>query len=248
MTDLHDDWWASLNHGGLLIAPTKIPMHFGDAPLPLSHARADRLRRDVVRMLDDDTYMGDFLDQVFESLLELPAQEWLKASDVGPEWSHAAVTGELVRPRRVWRGPNGEALALFATDGKWGRGAPRIGVGKGRRALSRVIEWLRNADREVAVLTNGRQIRLIHAGADHDAFCEWDIELWFDEGAPGPQVTALRRLLGRAALLAPDAGRRSRLLRRVSTSLRQLSREFTEQHLPRAGRDSRARPAPRLAG
>ncbi len=42
------------------------------------------------------------------------------------------------------------------------------------------------------------------------------------------------------------AGRKQQ--RRVSTSLRQLSREFTEQHLPRADRDPRARPAPRLAG
>lgn len=220
MTDLHDDWWASLNHGGLLIAPAKIPAHFADAPPALSHARADRLRRDVVRMLDDDAYMGGFLDQVFESLLELPAPEWLKASDVGAEWSHAAVTGEAVRPRRVWRGPNGEVLPLFATDGKWGRGAPRIGVGKGRRAVSRVIEWLRNAHREIAVLTNGRQIRLIHAGADYDAFCEWDIELWFDEGAPGPQVTALRRLLGRPALLAPTTDARSPLLSAIHESRR----------------------------
>ncbi|MFO0686899.1 MAG: DNA methyltransferase [Sandaracinus sp.] len=220
MTAPHDDWWASLNHGGLLIAPAKIPTHFPDAPPPLPHWRADRLRRDVVRMLDDESYMGGFLDQVFESLLELPTTEWLKAADVGAEWSHAAVTGEAVRPRRVWRGPNGEALPLFATDGKWGRGAPRIGVGKGRRAVSRVIEWLRNAGREVAVLTNGRQIRLIHAGADYDAFCEWDIELWFDEGAPGPQVTALRRLLGRPALLAPTKDARSSLLEAIHESRR----------------------------
>ncbi|MCZ7682473.1 MAG: SWF/SNF helicase family protein [Sandaracinaceae bacterium] len=220
MTDLHDDWWASLNHGGLLIAPGEDPGALRRRPAPTLARAPDRLRRDVVRMLDDDAYMGGFLDQVFESLLELPAPEWLKASDVGAEWSHAAVTGEAVRPRRVWRGPNGEVLPLFATDGKWGRGAPRIGVGKGRRAVSRVIEWLRNAHIEIAVLTNGRRIRLIHAAADYDAFCEWDIELWFDEGAPGPQVTALRRLLGRPALLAPTADARSPLLQAIHESRR----------------------------
>lgn len=37
-------------------------------------------------------------------------------------------------------------------------------------------------------------------------------------------------------------------LRRVSTSLRQRSREFTEQHLPRADSAPRSRPAPQLAG
>jgi hypothetical protein len=81
-----------------------------------------------------------------------------------------------------------------------GRVKVELGIGRGKRAVSRVIEWLRKADQKVAWLTNGYQWRLIHAGADYDAWCEWDINLWFEEGRPGPQVTALRLLLGEASL------------------------------------------------
>ena len=37
--------------------------------------------------------------------------------------------------------------------------------------------------------------RPLFAGLDYDAWCEWDLELWFDQGELSPQVTALRTLL-----------------------------------------------------
>ncbi len=94
----------------------------------------------------------------------------------------------------------------------------RLGIGRGKRAVSRVIEWLRKADQPIALLTNGYQWRLIHAGADYDAWCEWDIALWFEEGRPGPQVTALRLLLGEASVRPPQAGRPSPLLAAIQSS------------------------------
>jgi hypothetical protein len=69
-----------------------------------------------------------------------------------------------------------------------------------------VIEWLRRKQQKVALLTNGRQWRLIHAGADYDAWCEWDTDAWFVAGETGPQVEALRLLLGRGALAVPAPG------------------------------------------
>jgi hypothetical protein len=69
--------------------------------------------------------------------------------------------------------------------------------------VARVVEWLRRKQQKVALLTNGHQWRLIHAGADYDAWCEWDTDAWFLAGAPGPQIEALRLLLGREALTAP---------------------------------------------
>jgi hypothetical protein len=202
---MHDDWWVSLNHGGLLIAPNRLPEYFG-APLPpLRRDQSERLRRELVRMRDDDTHLPDFLNYLFEQLLGLDSGSWLKGSEVTSSFARNSITGESVRPRRVWYGPHGVRLPVFLSDGGWGRGVARIGVGRGRRAVSRVLEWMRNADHKLALLSNGRQLRLIHAGADYDAFCEWDIELWFDEGSPTAQVTALRRLLGRAALTPPSA-------------------------------------------
>ena len=44
---------------------------------------------------------------------------------------------------------------------------------------------------------------MIYAGIDHDAFSEWDTQLWFAEGEPGLQVDALRHLIAPAAWKAP---------------------------------------------
>src|SRR5690606_19532512 len=55
-----------------------------------------------------------------------------------------------------------------------------------------------------------------HAGADYDAWCEWDIELWFDEGQPSAQTAIWRTLLNRNTLLAPVG--QSVLLNAISTS------------------------------
>ena len=52
----------------------------------------------------------------------------------------------------------------------------------------------------LAVLSNGHQVRILWAGADTSAWCESDSALWLVEGAPGPQLDALRLLLSPAAL------------------------------------------------
>jgi hypothetical protein len=92
-------------------------------------------------------------------------------------------------------------LPVFVADGQEAGGkVARLGIGRGKRSVSRVVEWLRKANQKIALLTNGYQWRLIHAGADYDAWCEWDVTFWFEEGKPGSQVTALRLLLGQQAL------------------------------------------------
>ena len=199
--DITPGWWSSLKHGGLLIAPSRLQVYVDQELEPLPDRTVTELRRGVVGMLSTRSgNLGELLDTVLEEVLGLERAHWAKATDVGAEWSHRAITRETIKPRRIWKEPGGGVLPVFAAD------TLRVGVGRGRRAVSRVIEWLRKADLKVAVLTNGRQWRLIHAGADYDAWCEWDAELWFQEGELGPQVAALRRLLGGNSLreLEPD--------------------------------------------
>ena len=78
---------------------------------------------------------------------------------------------------------------MFLDEGR------RLGVGRGRRVVSRVLGWLRAGGDHLALVTNGRQWRLEFAGLDYEAWCEWDIDLWFEEGELSPQVSALRTLL-----------------------------------------------------
>jgi hypothetical protein len=203
---LHEDWWISLKHGGLLIAPSKLMEFFVPATLaPLSRYVEDKLRRDVTRLQDgDESQISTLLDTVLEDVLGLSKDFWQKGSSVERDWVRQAITRELIKPRRVWQDDRGAVLPVFVADAQdMGGKVARLGIGRGKRAVSRVIEWLRKADQKIALLTNGYQWRLINAGADYDAWCEWDINFWFEEGQPGPQVTALRLLLGQQSI-RPD--------------------------------------------
>ncbi len=215
MSQAYEQWWASLRHGGLLIAPSRLDEVAEQEPPRLSQHLQDRLRRELSAFVDaPKEQLGSLLDTVLEDILGLAPEQWLKASAVPASWSKPLVTGDNEKPRRVWLGPHSAALPVFTTQ------EPRINVGRGRRAAARVVEWLRRTNQKIAVLTNGRQWRLIHAGPDYEAWCEWDTDLWFEQGEPGPQLLALRLLLGAAALSPDKAGVPSPLLRAISETRR----------------------------
>lgn len=180
-------WWAALNHGGLLISPSRLSEFFTEDIKPLNRFYEDQLRREVSLVRSGEVgEISSLLDTVLESVLGLYRDFWQKASQVDSSWSIRSMTGDIIKPRRLWQEPNGGTLSVF-TDVT----VKRLGIGKGRRSVSRVVEWLRKSGQKIALLTNGRQWRLIHAGSDYSAWCEWDIDLWFEEGKPSLQVTAL---------------------------------------------------------
>lgn len=225
-------WWAALKHGGLLVAPSRLGEFFVPQLDPLSSWVEERLRRDVTQCLEGETAsLGTLLDTVLEQVLGL--EGWIKGSQVGREWGRQVITREWVKPRRVWQHAGGTVLPVFVAEDLESGGCDksplartRLGVGRGKRAVSRVIEWLRRANLPIGVLTNGIQWRLIHAGSDYDAWCEWDINLWFEEGTAGIQVLALRLLLGRQALVA-EPGTPCTLLAAIQAS-RQGEAELSE--------------------
>ncbi|MCT7973670.1 Eco57I restriction-modification methylase domain-containing protein [Laspinema olomoucense] len=218
-TDENYQWWSALKHGGLLVAPSKLPEFFDSRLSALPGYVEDRLRRDVTQCDPSDRDRFNRLcDTVLEDVLSLPKTQWIKALD--SSWSQRAITGEAIKPKRVWVHPQGMVLPLFEAE------ASRLGIGKGRREASRVLEWLRKADYKIALLTNGRQWRLMYAGVDYDAWCEWDIDLWFEEGKPGLQVTALRLLLGREALEPPQPNTPCPLIQAIQAS-RQVQAELS---------------------
>lgn len=220
------NWWASLRHGGLLIAPSRLVEYFPAEPKPLPPYSVEQIRRALTR-LEAQTREADreFLDLVLEHICGL-AVRWEKGTQVDKQWSHQALTGESVKPRRVWYGAHDAKLPVFVTDDT------RLGIGRGRRMVSRVVEWLRNTGLKLALLTNIRQFRLIHAGLDYEAFAEWDTDLWFEEGQAGPQITALQLLLSPEVLQPQEPNTVSPLLAAIQASRRgqaELSAELGER-------------------
>src|SRR4051794_31010925 len=203
-------WWGSLRHGGLLISPSRLALVRKGAPPSMDEPTARRLRADLTRLsTDSQEARKDFLDTVFQKVCGLGADdsaEWRKGNEVPATWSRRGAAGDTLKPRRIWLGPGGGALPVFVDDEK------RLGVGRGRRMVSRVLEWLRASDVKIAVLTNHTQFRIVYAGADYDAWAEWDTALWFEEGQPGPQVHALRWLLAPETLTPSQPDGRPPLL------------------------------------
>lgn len=214
---LYIEAWAALNHGGLLISTAKLAEHFPASLPALPYWQAEKLRRALTAFDGSNESLGPLLDFILQDFTGLPAEEWQKAQGVESRWAIRSFTGVQIKPRRLWLGPNGETLPVFVPeDGASRQFAGRLGVGRSRQLLSRVVEWLRRKQEPLALVTNGRQWRMVHAGQDYDAWCEWDIDLWFEEGQPAVQTLAWRSLLNREVLLAPTG--QSLLLTAISES------------------------------
>ena len=222
-------WWSALKHGGLLIAPAKLSEFFPEGEIEdLPRYLEELLRKGIINFNESDrsnlsTSLNRLCDTVLEGILELKKEWWTKHNIIDSSWKQKSMTGEMLKPQRLYSPPGGVHFAVFIDSE-----TTKLGIGRGKRAVSRVLEWLRKADQKLGLITNGRQWRLIYAGLDYDAWCEWDTDLWFEEGKPGLQVVALRQLLGRSALVRPpETGERtSRLLQAVEAS-RQAQAELS---------------------
>lgn len=190
-TSLGPNWWTSLTHGGLLIAPAMVEKAFSADLEPLPTWRAEALRRALTRRAE--TGVRTLLDTVFTQVLGYDSARWNR-NPPAEQWSRRLITGDTERPDRLYIGGDGAQGGLvfpIFTE----KPDIRIGYHRGRRAVARVVEWLRKSDLKVALLATEQQWRLIYAGSDFEAWCEWNLDLWFEAGQPALQVEALRRLL-----------------------------------------------------
>lgn len=198
MSALHDAWTA-LRHSGNLLSPAAL-----DAlPEPESprYGLADRLRAALVA-LDPDRPTGDALSTLLDVVLEDAAGlrvGWRKGNALGASDAEKLLDGTALRPRRLWTGPKGETLFVFTAA------APRLGVGKGRRPVAQVLEFLRRRKVPLALLTNGVQWRLLWSDADASAWAEWDADRLLDADQLTDELHVLRRLLSWPALTRGEA-------------------------------------------
>ena len=54
---------------------------------------------------------------------------------------------------------------------------------------------MRNFKIKLAILTNGKQWRIIYAGMDNEAFSEWDIDQWLIGGQASPELNGFVALM-----------------------------------------------------
>ena len=208
--------WERLRHGGLLFDGTRLEQLSQFVPSALDGYTEGQLRQRANAILDGSGDQARFVAFVLEGVCGLNGStgNWTRGGSVAPAWGRRAITGETVKPRHLWKGRRGALLPVFVDGGT------RLGIGRGRRLVSQVLGWLRAGNDHLALLTNGRQWRLLFAGLDYDAWCEWDLELWFDEGELAPQVAALRTLLNPELWTPESKGAPSRLLQAIRDTRR----------------------------
>ncbi|MFZ4629148.1 MAG: Eco57I restriction-modification methylase domain-containing protein, partial [Blastocatellia bacterium] len=206
--------WDRLRHDGLLLDAPRLQGVARLAPPALAPYHAEELRRQASALLAGETDTSGFVTFVLERVCGFVAGSgtWRRGPGVGTEWSRRTPTGETVKPRHLWQGPHGAILPVFLDSEK------QVGIGRGRRTASQVVQWLRAGNERLGLVTNGRQWRLVFAGLDFAAFCEWDVDLWFEEGELSPQVEALRTLLSPQALTPAADGQTAPLLAAVLDS------------------------------
>ena len=209
--------WDQLRHTGLLLDGSRLRSLVGYVPDALDEHVERRLRQraaatlgglgDPGRMSAKSRFVSFVLEEVCG--FDGTSGSWRRGSQVPRAYGRRAVTGETVKPRHLWSSAYGASLPVFIDDAK------RIGIGRGRRIVSQVLGWLRAGSEHLALVTNGQQWRLVFAGLDFDASCEWDSDLWFEEGEVAPQITALRTLLCPKIWTAEEEGAASPLLQAI---------------------------------
>ncbi|TRZ92048.1 hypothetical protein D4R89_01890 [bacterium] len=209
--------WDSIRHGGLLLEPQRVARIAEYFPLPLSPQLEQELRRQASGILEgspDSADISEFVSFVLKRICGFSDETgtWQRGPQIGSDWTRRAVTGEAVKPRQLWRGREAGTMPVFIDS------ELRLGQGRGRRAVSQIHQWLRSGTERLALLTNGRQWRLVFAGLDFDAWCEWDIDLWFEQGVLSPQVVALRTLFSPALWIPPSKDAVAPLLQAVLDS------------------------------
>ncbi len=211
-------WWSALRHQGLLLSPARLAELFPESAPALDPVVANRLRGDVLRVAEggeNGAAANALLDTVLHDVAGLRDEgeaRWKRGNEIETRLGLRSIAGDTVKPRRIWVGPHETALPVFIDD------EPRLGVGRGRRAYSRVLEWCRGMGHPLALLTNARQFRLIYAAPEHDAWAQWDTSIWFEAGQPAAQVEALRHLLAPRLLLSPRPGESAPLIEAIRRS------------------------------
>lgn len=207
-------WWDGLRHGGLLLDTPRLRTLITERPADLYDFQQRELRKRINNLQNGAADVSGFVAYVLESVCAFAGSSgrWLRGSGVPAEWSRRGIAGDNIKPRHLWKGANDGVLPIFIDREK------RVGIGRGKRATSSALQWLRAGPEQLAIVTNGQQWRLIFAGLDFDAWCEWDVELWFEEGEPSGQVTGLRSLMSPALWTPPDTDTPAALLRAILDS------------------------------
>ncbi len=224
------DWWNDLRHNGVLISAQVLGEYFTELMIP--DPWRYRALRDSYNTFDTWLKTGNisggqkdalykWCDIVFENLLGYKSERFLKGNNIPASYSHTAMTGDNLKPNRILFDSATRETPLCAISieppVKGRQGYRMLGVGKGRTSYSKLLEYLRLSNIKLGILTNGIQIRLVYASADHETWVEWDVRSWFEDEQLRQQLHGFLTLLSEYGTQSRD-GATFPLLQAIETS------------------------------
>lgn len=190
-------WWTELTHGGIFISNPVLNESFEEKQIETWHWKYKRLRDNYNSFLSKESVykrgshpVHAWITHLFEDFLGHDSNHWLKGQNIPQRFSILSKTGMLIKPRRVLTDDIGEAILLLQRDD-----SQRLGMHKGRRSYAQFVDLLRKSNVSLGILINGHQIRLVYAGLDHDAWVQFQVDAWFDEGETRHQLNGFLTLL-----------------------------------------------------
>ena len=211
-TNTVDNWWNSLRHEGLLLDMARLgEICDEEAALLPRPGLVENIRLKWLAQDGSREKSREFIALVLENVCGYLGENFTALKSSFPvEWTCRGLSRESIRPDWLYASKNQPILPVFIDNEAY----RHLGVGRGRNLYAKVLRWLRHCKLNLALLTNGRQWRIVYAGMDHDAFAEWETEQWFVGGG------ASAELCGFLALLDPELwlGCPSRLLLAVQAS------------------------------
>ncbi len=211
----HLKWWNSIRHGGLFLDTQRLNELVKERLPEIPAYQQKTLRWESTRFTDNpDSTRSKFISFTLESICkyDIINGKWYRGSNIGTDWSRPGLTGEPIRPNHLWIGKSGGCVPVFIDSNK------KLGIGRGKRIISRTLQWLRKGKEQIAVVTNGFQWRIVFAGLDYEAFCEWDIEQWFAEGDVTEELKGLIALLDPSLWVLEKDTETPRLVQAVNES------------------------------
>lgn len=187
-------WWNSLRHEGLLLDVTRLGELYSQNYRDLPFYLMDSLRLQKMAFENDPEKQGEFIKFILEKICNFSNSDgyWQRASNVKSEWGCCNWgSADITKPDWIYFQNNVPCLPVFI-DRDVSR---RLGIGRGRNFLSKILHWMRNFKIKLALLTNGKQWRIIYAGMDNEAFSEWDIDQWLIGGQASPELNGFVALM-----------------------------------------------------
>ena len=172
----HADWLSLVQLDGLVVSEPVLEEYFPGGPRSVAKGTHHWFRRQaehyrVSRALTDPARRKagarSWIDFLLESVAELPRSAWHKADEVGPE--HRAYLPELdqqLRPDRVLFRGKEPVLLVSIVDPDQGLDRQERQAGRWKASPTTKLErLLRETDRPLGLVTNGEEVRPVHAPA-----------------------------------------------------------------------------------